>query len=214
MSPSWGLGSGEEDLKPAEACADPVHGSGKPLHRLRRRSGHGGSGEPAERDGNPTVEERGMSIGRILTAVAVAIAFSWSTAAMAQEHGTKDEAKAMADAAVEHVKKVGPEQAFKDFSTDKATWRKKDLYVMALDMKGMCLGHGANEKLIGRNLIDMKDQNGVMLVAEMIKTAQAKGQGWVDYQWPNPQTQKLSNKSTYVHKLANYDGWVGVGIYR
>ena len=35
--------------------------------------------------------------------------------AMAEERGTKDEAKAMADAAFEHIKKVGPEKAYKDY---------------------------------------------------------------------------------------------------
>jgi cytochrome c len=132
---------------------------------------------------------------------------------LAQEVGTKDEAKAMVDAAVEHVKKVGPDKAFKDFSTD-AAWKKKDLYVMAYDNKGVCVGYGANEKLIGRNLSDLKDPNGVMVVAELTKVATTKGQGWVDYSWPHPQTKKLEDKSTYVRKLQNYEGWVGVGIYR
>jgi cytochrome c len=132
---------------------------------------------------------------------------------LAQEIGTKDEAKLMVDAAVEHVKKVGPDRAFKDFTADPA-WKKKDLYVMAYDNKGVCVGHGANEKLIGRNLSDLKDPNGVMVVAELTKTATTKGQGWVDYSWPHPQTKKLEDKSTYVRKLQNYEGWVGVGIYR
>jgi signal transduction histidine kinase len=144
----------------------------------------------------------------------VAVVMAFAVMAGASEQGTKDEAKAMTDAAVEHVKKVGPEQAFKDFTTDKARWTKKDLYVMAYDMKGTCVGHGANEKLIGRNLIEMKDPNGVQVVAELTKLAQAKGQGWVDYVWPHPVSKKLDEKSTYVRKLANYDGWVGVGIYR
>lgn len=46
------------------------------------------------------------------TAAAVAIvAAQWvaSPAVMAAEQGTRDEAKAMVDAAVAHVKKVGPE---------------------------------------------------------------------------------------------------------
>jgi hypothetical protein len=40
--------------------------------------------------------------------------------AQAQERGTKDEAKALADAAWEHVKKVGEEKAFQDFTHDKS----------------------------------------------------------------------------------------------
>ncbi|MCR5881737.1 cache domain-containing protein [Rhizobacter sp. J219] len=133
--------------------------------------------------------------------------------AFALAQSSKEDAKAMVDAAVEHVKKVGPEKAFKDFTSD-AAWKKKDLYVMAYDNKGNVVGHGANEKLIGKNLIEMKDPNGVMVVAELTKTATTKGEGWVDYSWPHPQTKKLEDKSTYVRKLSNFDGWVGVGIYR
>jgi cytochrome c len=147
---------------------------------------------------------------------AVLAAASFATIAFtahAEEHGSRDEAKAMVVAAVDHVKKVGPEKAFKDFSADPA-WKKKDLYVMAYDNKGTVVGHGANEKLIGRNLIELKDPNGVLVVAELTKAATTQGEGWVDYTWPHPQTKKLEDKSTYVRKLQNFDGWVGVGIYR
>jgi signal transduction histidine kinase len=136
-----------------------------------------------------------------------------TSVAMAQERGTKEEAVALADAAVEHVKQVGPEQAFKDFTNDKAKWTKKDLYVFAMDMKGNTLAHGANAKLVGRNMIEMKDANGVAFIAEMTKTAQTKGQGWVDYLWQHPETKKVQGKSTLVRKLAN-ENWIGVGIYR
>jgi signal transduction histidine kinase len=161
-----------------------------------------------------TRKEDPMSKRHAVAAGLVAVVMALAALATAAEQGTKDEAKAMTEAAVEHVKKVGPEQAFKDFTTDKARWNKKDLYVMAYDMKGVCVGHGANEKLIGRNLMELKDPNGVLVVAELTKLAQSKGQGWVDYVWPHPQSKKLEDKSTYVRKLANFDGWVGVGIYR
>jgi signal transduction histidine kinase len=150
----------------------------------------------------------------MLTAATMALTLCYASTAMAQERGTKDEAQAMVAAAVDHVKQVGPEQAFKDFTTDKARWTKKDLYVIAFDMKANMKAHGANEKLIGKNHIDMKDANGVMFTAEMVKLAQSKGEGWVDYQWVHPQTNKISPKSSYVRKLANYDGFVLVGIYR
>jgi cytochrome c len=142
------------------------------------------------------------------------LASAVSLSAVAEERGTKEEAKTMADSAVEHVKKVGPEQAFKDFNTDKAKWTKKDLYVFAFDMKGLCLAHGANEKLVGKNLDELKDQNGKLFVREMATLATGKGVGWVDYEWAHPQTKKVEDKTSYVRKLANYDGYVGVGFFR
>lgn len=146
--------------------------------------------------------------------VGATMAFSFQASALAQEIGNRDEAKAMVDAAVDHVKKVGPDQAFKDFS-DKAntTWHKKDLYVMAYRNDGTCVGHGANERLIGKNLMELKDPNGKFLIKELLAAA-GKGGGWVEYEWAHPQSKKLESKITYAQKLGNFDGWVGVGVYR
>lgn len=155
-----------------------------------------------------------MKVARMLIVAVAVMALSFVAVARAQDHGTKDEAKAMVDAAVEHAKKVGAEQAFKDFTSDKSAWTKKDLYVVAYDMTGTCVAQGDNAKLIGKNLIELKDPNGLKPIAELTKIVQGKGQGWLDYQWPHPQTKKIENKSTYVRKLPNYDGWVAVGIFR
>jgi cytochrome c len=133
--------------------------------------------------------------------------------ALAQERGTRDEAKAMADAAFEHIKKVGSEKAFHDFTADKAAWTKKDLYVMVYDSKGVALAHGGNEKIVGKDMSGVKDANGVAIVGGMIALA-AKGGGWFDYDWPDPLTKKLMPKSTFARKQPNGEGFIGVGIYR
>jgi signal transduction histidine kinase len=137
-----------------------------------------------------------------------------SFGAMAQDHGTKDEAKAMANAALAHIKKVGNDQAFKDFTSDKANWTKKDLYVFVMDTKGVVLGHGANEKLVGKNLIELKDQNGKAFAREFVEVGTTKGEGWVDYDWANPISKKVEGKSSYIKRVPGFDGFVAVGVYR
>jgi signal transduction histidine kinase len=134
--------------------------------------------------------------------------------AVAQDKGTPAEAKAMAQQAADHVKKVGPDQAFKDFN-DKAntTWQKKDLYVFAYNMKGDCLAHGANQALVGKNQIELKDPKGRAVVQELVAAA-TKGGGSVDYEWPNPKTQQVEAKTSFVAKLSGVDGFVGVGAYK
>ncbi len=130
-----------------------------------------------------------------------------------EDRGTKEEAKAMVDAAYEHIKKVGADKAYKDFTTDKANWTKKDLYVMVYDGKGVALAHGANDKLVGKDMSAVKDANGKPIVGSLIDIAN-KGGGWFDYDWPHPQTKKLEPKSTYVRRAPSGDGFVGVGVYR
>jgi signal transduction histidine kinase len=132
---------------------------------------------------------------------------------LAQERGTKEEAKAMVDAAFDHIKKVGAEKAYKDFTTDKANWTKKDLYVMVYDDKAIVLAHGGNEKLLGKDMSAVKDNNGQPVVAGLLAMA-AKGGGWYDYDWPDPVTKKIMAKSTYARKQPNGEGFIGVGIYR
>lgn len=137
-----------------------------------------------------------------------------SVNAMAQEHGTKDEAKAMADKAVAYIKSAGTEKAFKDFTNDKASWTKKDMYVYVTDFQGNILAHGANEKLVGKSLLEIKDQNGKQFIKEAIEVVKSKGSGWIDYDWAHPQTKKVEGKTTYVLKAGSFDGFVAVGVYR
>lgn len=136
-----------------------------------------------------------------------------SNFAFAQERGTREEAKAMTDAAFEHIKKVGQEKAYEDFTHDKANWTKKDLYVMVYNNAAINVAHGANPKLVGKDMSNVRDINGVNLIPELIKAA-AKGGGWVDYDWPDPVTKKVMPKSTYARKQPNGEGFVGVGVYR
>jgi cytochrome c len=136
-----------------------------------------------------------------------------TTTALAADpaRGTKEEAKALAEAAAAHVNKVGGEQAFKDFAD--AKWHPKDMYVFAQNMDAVMIYHGANEKLVGKNFAEVKDSTGKEFNKEMIATAK-KGGGWVDYQWAHPTTKKIEDKSSYVVRITKPDGFVGVGIYR
>lgn len=42
--------------------------------------------------------------------------------------------------------------------------------------------------------------------------AKEPGSVWVDYKWPNPLTNKIADKSSYIEKMGDY--FVGVGIYK
>jgi len=133
--------------------------------------------------------------------------------AVAAEFGTKEEAVAMVKRVQEKFKTDGPEATFKAVS-DKSTkeFHDRDLYPFIYDMSGLCVAHGARPVLIGKNLIDLKDQDGKYLVRELRDMAKDHGSGWVDYKWPNPITNKIEDKSSYVEKMGDY--FVGVGIYK
>ena len=129
------------------------------------------------------------------------------------DRGTREEAKALADAAFDHIRKVGPDQAYNDFTHDRAAWSKKDLYVLVFNGKNVVLAHGGSEKLVGKDMSAVKDAKGRPVVVALNALA-AKGGGWYDYDWPDPITKKLMLKSTYARPTPSGDGFIGVGIFR
>ncbi len=150
---------------------------------------------------------------RGLIAALFAALILFAPAAVAAEFGTKEEAVAMVKRAQEKFKREGAEATFKAVS-DKSTpeFHDRDLYPFIYDMSGVNVAHGARPALIGKNLIDLKDQDGTYLIREMVKISNGPGYGWIDYKWPNPITNKIEDKSSYIEKMGDY--FIGVGIYK
>jgi signal transduction histidine kinase len=113
---------------------------------------------------------------------------------------TQEEAKAMVTKAVALVKESGKAKAFAEFNNANGSFVDRDLYIYVVDMKGKVLAHGANAKLIGKDLYDLKDADQKPFVKEIIAVAASKGNGWVDYKWTNPTNKKVENKTAYFQK--------------
>jgi cytochrome c len=129
------------------------------------------------------------------------------------EFGTKAEAVAMVKRVQDMFKRDGTAATFNAVSDSSAKpFHDRDLYPFIYDLSGLCVAHGARPALIGKNLIDIKEEDGKYPHRAMIELAKEPGSGWVDYKWPNPQTNKIENKSSYVEKMGDYV--VGVGVYR
>ena len=148
----------------------------------------------------------------LLASVAISLGLL-STPVLAADKGTADEAVAMVKKAAAKIKADGKEKAFAAFA-DPANkeFHDRDLYIFVYDLNGVNLTHGNNPKMVGKNLLEMKDREGKPLIREMIDVAKTKGKGWVDYKWPNPVTQTVESKSSYVEKVD--DMLVGSGIYK
>ena len=139
-------------------------------------------------------------------------ALALSGTAFAADKGSADEAAAMVKKAVAYLKANGKEKAFAEFSNPNGQFKDRDLYIFVMDMSGKSLAHGANAKLIGKNLMELKDADGKSFVKSFFDVANSKGKGWVDYKWPNPVNAAVEQKSTYIEKVD--DIVVGCGIYK
>uniref|UniRef100_UPI00036F4C47 cache domain-containing protein n=1 Tax=Herbaspirillum lusitanum TaxID=213312 RepID=UPI00036F4C47 len=141
----------------------------------------------------------------------LATSLAQSVSAFRLENHTED-AVAMVRRAVQHVKQQGKDAALADFSRPTPAFKQRDLYINVIDLSGNTLAHGENAKLIGRNLIDLKDADGKLFIKQFVDTAKGGGKGWIDYRWPNPVTAVLEEKTTYIEEVNGLV--IGCGIYK
>lgn len=132
--------------------------------------------------------------------------------AFAADHGSADEAVAMVKRAVAYIKTNGPDKAYEEFTHGKS-FKDRDLYIIVYDLNGKNLAQGANPKLVGKDLINLKDPDGFPLIQKFVELAKTKGSGWVEgYKFMNPVSQKMERKAMYLERVG--DTLVGCGIYK
>jgi cytochrome c len=125
---------------------------------------------------------------------------------------TPEEATAMVKKGVAFIKGQGAEKAFAEISTKGGQFNDRDLYLTVYGLDGTVRAHGANAKMVGKNLIDLKDVDGKAFVKERVEMAKTKASFWQDYKFTNPENKKIEPKSMYCEKLD--DMVVCGGIYK
>jgi cytochrome c len=132
--------------------------------------------------------------------------------ALAQSHATDKEATAMVKKGVAFIKANGKDKGHAEISNKAGQFIDRDLYLVVYGLDGTVHAHGANEKMIGKNLIDLKDVDGKAFVKERVELAKSKGTFWQDYKFTNPVTKKIEPKAMYCEKLD--ESVVCGGIYK
>jgi hypothetical protein len=148
----------------------------------------------------------------LIVATVFLISVAFAAEKGSEKRGTQAEAEAMVKKAIEYIKANGREKAFAEISNPSGKFVDKDLYVFVYDLNGKCVAHGANAKMVGKDLINMKDVDGKEYVKERISIAKNKGKGWQDYKFPNPLTKQIEHKTAYIEKFE--DIIVGCGVYK
>lgn len=128
------------------------------------------------------------------------------------EKTSRKEAEVMVKKAVAFIKANGKEKAFAEFNNHKGKFTDRDLYITVYDLNGKCLSHGQNLKMIGKDLIELKDSDGKLFIKERMETAKKSGKGWQDYKYTNPMTKSIEQKSAYFEKYQ--DVVIAGGIYK
>ena len=114
----------------------------------------------------------------------------------------KDDAIAMVKKGVSQIKAQGADKTYAAISEkDNKDFHDRDLYLVVYGLDGSVKAHGANTKMVGKNLIDLKDIDGKPFVKERVEMAQKQPSFWQDYKFTNPETKKIEPKSMYCERL-------------
>jgi cytochrome c len=121
--------------------------------------------------------------------------------ALGAEWATRDEAQVMVKKAVAYIKVEGPEKAYQTFTKKAPDFIDRDLYVVVYGFDGKVLAHGANDKLVGKDMIEATDVDGKPFVKERVDLARKNASFWQDYKFVNPVSKKIEPKQMYCEAL-------------
>jgi len=132
--------------------------------------------------------------------------------AWAAEGATAKEAEAMVKKGVGYIKANGKEKTYAEAANKQGQFFDRDLYLTIWKLDGTVMVNGANEKMAGRNLLDLKDVDGKPFIRERMELAQSKSSFWQDYKFSNPVSKKIEPKSMYCERMD--DIVVCAGVYK
>jgi cytochrome c len=131
--------------------------------------------------------------------------------AAAAELVTKPEAEAMVKKALVFIKANGKDKAYAEIDKKNGQFSDRDLYLVAYGLDGVVRAHGANAKMIGKNLMEIKDVDGKAFVKERVELAKKKVPFWQDYKFTNPVSGAIEPKTMYCQPVE--DMVVCGGVY-
>ncbi|WP_415881813.1 methyl-accepting chemotaxis protein [Neptuniibacter sp. QD34_54] len=133
----------------------------------------------------------------------------------------KESLKSYVDLATSSVKHIyegtgkddlyAQEQALK-IMTELSYGDKGDGYIFVYKYDGTNLATRPKPQLRGKNLMGLKDKNGVLIIEELIKAAK-KGGDYLTYVWTKPSKNADVDKLSYAIGLENWEWMVGTGFY-
>ncbi|MDH5932329.1 cache domain-containing protein [Vibrio splendidus] len=132
-----------------------------------------------------------------------------------RENALKDTIDLAFDA-IEHIYNdpdIKEAQAKKEVRTILSKLRYgSDGYFFAYDRHGTNLVHPIQPELIGKNLLQLQDEDGDFLIEALLREAQTGG-GFHQYLWQKPSTGEVVSKLSYAAWLERWDWMIGTGLY-
>jgi signal transduction histidine kinase len=148
----------------------------------------------------------------MILAASILAAIGTTAYAAGDERVTAKEAEAMVKKGVALIKASPRDKALHEINNNKAVWVDRELYLVVYGMDGTALAHGTSPKMVGKNMLDLRDADGKEHIKERIELAKTKASFWQDYRTLNRDNKKIEPKSMYCERAA--DVIVCGGIYK
>lgn len=141
------------------------------------------------------------------------ISFFIAAPAGATEKLSQDAVKALTLEAANLIAEQGLDGARPNFYSE-GKFKHGEIYVNVINGAGTWLVYPPRPAGEGQSVINVKDADGRFLVKDIIEIAEKSGEGWVEYRWLNPVSNKIEPKITFVKKIPNKDLITYIGIYK
>ena len=131
------------------------------------------------------------------TIVAALLAWTMAAPAIADEFATRPQAEAMVKKTIAFMKANGKDKTYAEINRKDGPFTEHDLYMVAYGFDGVVRAHGANPKMLGKNLMELKDIDGKAFVRERVEMAKKNPSFWQEYKFTNPTSGKIEPKAMY-----------------
>jgi PAS domain S-box-containing protein len=89
----------------------------------------------------------------------------------------------------------------------------KDGYIFVVSFDGVTLMNATQPDIIGKNIWDMTDPNGVKVIQAERRAAETPEGDFIKYVWEKPITSALSPKISFIKGVHDWQWMVGAGVY-
>lgn len=116
---------------------------------------------------------------------------------------------------LDNAREIGDAEARKQAADILRTMRygeANDGYIFVYSYDGVNVVNGPKQTLEGKNLIDLKDPDGVPIIKELISAAKSGG-GYVNYKWAKPSKEMDVPKLSYADSIDEFKWMIGTGFY-
>ncbi|MDQ2102001.1 cache domain-containing protein [Azospirillum isscasi] len=115
--------------------------------------------------------------------------------------------------AVDLIVAKGLDAAAEEFNRD-GEFKYGEIYVNVIDFAGVWKVYPPRPAGVGMSVINVKDPDGRDIVRDILSVARDSGEGWVEYRWLNPASNRIEPKVTFLKRVPGQELVAYVGIYR